>query len=381
MWMHGGILTQLQQACCWLLTLFPKVFASGVLTWAQYGVVVELYRQYGATTRFFLLVSLVLVLYLLSIYTYFQVIRVGAGSPLDYAELRKDPRLGLNGGSAYQENMNNEGNKQKLGNEGLEIAPETPLMAENDRLRLPPLEYLVSHLFRNNEPAFRWCNTCQVWKPDRCHHCSTCRRCFLRMDHHCPWFACCIGHHNHKYFVQFLVYVTVFSGMVFAVATLLLYVFFAEAQFEKDQYLLLNLVFLFVVSLAFFFAVGCFTCFLVYLVLKNYTTIEFQDDKWNRLDAAYEYDANGNKQRLGHLYDLGYSRNWTSVMGPSWIYWLLPLSVIETNSVYSLKNGLNFEVLEEVFQKYCYNARLQDQLNSQLAEYRDRVRGTNRTTT
>ena len=33
----------------------------------------------------------------------------------------------------------------------------------------------------------RICQKCQIIKPDRSHHCSVCKRCILKMDHHCPW--------------------------------------------------------------------------------------------------------------------------------------------------------------------------------------------------
>ena len=29
------------------------------------------------------------------------------------------------------------------------------------------------------------CKKCQMPKPPRAHHCSICRRCVLKMDHHC----------------------------------------------------------------------------------------------------------------------------------------------------------------------------------------------------
>lgn len=69
----------------------------------------------------------------------------------------------------------------------------------------------------------RYCNKCQCWKPDRTHHCSSCRKCILRMDHHCPWFATCIGFRNQKFFLLFLFYVSLFCitcciGSVYAIA-------------------------------------------------------------------------------------------------------------------------------------------------------------------
>lgn len=48
--------------------------------------------------------------------------------------------------------------------------------------------------------------TKQALKPERAHHCSICKLCNAKMDHHCPFVQNCVGIHNHRYFVQMLVY-------------------------------------------------------------------------------------------------------------------------------------------------------------------------------
>jgi palmitoyltransferase len=53
----------------------------------------------------------------------------------------------------------------------------------------------------------RWCKKCETVKPPRAHHCNHgCEVCILKMDHHCPWIANCVGFRNHGYFLRYVWY-------------------------------------------------------------------------------------------------------------------------------------------------------------------------------
>lgn len=54
-------------------------------------------------------------------------------------------------------------------------------------------------------------------KPERTHHCSICKTCIIKYDHHCPWLNQCVGLYNERYFVLFLIYLS--TGCMVVVAT------------------------------------------------------------------------------------------------------------------------------------------------------------------
>ncbi|KAI1496535.1 DHHC palmitoyltransferase-domain-containing protein [Biscogniauxia marginata] len=120
----------------------------------------------------------------------------------------------------------------------------------------------------------RFCKKCQARKPDRAHHCSTCQRCVLKMDHHCPWLATCIGLRNHKAFLLFLIYTTLFAFYAFAVSGSWVYDELLSQTQYVDTLMPVNFIMLAVVSGIIGLVVGAFTAWHIMLASRGQTTIE-----------------------------------------------------------------------------------------------------------
>ncbi|XP_028671239.1 palmitoyltransferase ZDHHC15B [Erpetoichthys calabaricus] len=159
--------------------------------------------------------------------------------------------------------------------------------------------------------AVRFCDWCQVIKPDRCHHCSVCEMCVLKMDHHCPWVNNCIGFSNYKFFLLFLAYSMLYC--IYVASTVLQYFikyWVGEIHNDRAKFHVLFLLFvalMFFVSLMFLFGYHC------WLVSKNRSTLEaFTSPVFLRGP-----DRNG--------FDLGALKNLEQVFGKEKKYWFLPI--------------------------------------------------------
>ncbi|XP_068178923.1 palmitoyltransferase ZDHHC3-A isoform X4 [Antennarius striatus] len=98
-------------------------------------------------------------------------------------------------------------------------------------------EYIESLQLKPGQVVYK-CPKCCSIKPDRAHHCSVCKRCIRKMDHHCPWVNNCVGENNQKYFVLFTMYIALIS-----LHSLVMVVFHFLNCFEDDWTSLLFLIF------------------------------------------------------------------------------------------------------------------------------------------
>eukprot|EP00291_Cryptomonas_curvata_P018621 CAMPEP_0172162322 /NCGR_PEP_ID=MMETSP1050-20130122/6604_1 /TAXON_ID=233186 /ORGANISM="Cryptomonas curvata, Strain CCAP979/52" /LENGTH=275 /DNA_ID=CAMNT_0012832293 /DNA_START=165 /DNA_END=988 /DNA_ORIENTATION=- len=150
--------------------------------------------------------------------------------------------------------------------------------------------------------TMRMCNKCQCYKPDRCHHCSDCQACTLKMDHHCPWVNNCVGFHNYKFFVLFLINGSISCGYTIG---LLLYAVLQRPYSEFAPWDISSLVNIVAVGI---FGLGAFglMCYHMSLMFANQTTIE-------QLKS-------GNPDE----YSLGVTENIRQVLGATVLVWCVP---------------------------------------------------------
>lgn len=181
------------------------------------------------------------------------------------------------------------------------------------------------------------CQRCLKTKPDRCHHCSQCNVCVLKMDHHCPWVANCIGFYNYKYFLNMLFYASLSCNLIIFTSKELVSAVLSQPKdsLQAIDYRIAYLVVTaYVLACVFGFIITGFFMFHLWLIKNQYTTIEFCEKRGS--DEQFKAKS---------PYDLGTYRNFERILGSNIFLWFLPIRR-------NLRGrGLFFEVREDIKQK------------------------------
>ncbi|KAI5807101.1 DHHC palmitoyltransferase-domain-containing protein [Geopyxis carbonaria] len=299
---------RLDKLFCLAASYFPLLFVYGTTTWAIYTEAYSICWRTVGGYKGFVGGTLGLVLYVMAIWSYTHAVFTNPGSPLDDKH-------------------------------GYSHLPTTEPIS-------------IGSVTVKSDGQERFCKKCQCRKPDRAHHCSSCRSCVLKMDHHCPWLANCLGLYNYKAFLLFLIYTTLLCFVCFGVSCRLVYVELFRPRGENgypsgnmgEDLAPVNWVLLAVVSGIIGLVLGGFTVWHLVLTGSNMTTIEslekvrytapslrtgaappgarlvdnFSDsiqERQHEFNRYNNYLLEESSKKLPHAFNLGRKRNFAAVFG------------------------------------------------------------------
>lgn len=165
-----------------------------------------------------------------------------------------------------------------------------------------------------------YCHQCNLNSPPRSYHCPICDECILKRDHHCMFSGCCVGYHNHRYYILLVMYIWI--GALYAVIYEWEYCFQQMGGFGIKSLLSLiapHFAWVFGMLSAYGFLVASLHIVgIVVTVMTSYLLIR-------QFICIYQGQTQHERKQDIRAYNLGFTRNFKAVFGNRWfLVWISP---------------------------------------------------------
>ncbi|XP_037957000.1 probable palmitoyltransferase ZDHHC24 isoform X2 [Teleopsis dalmanni] len=162
------------------------------------------------------------------------------------------------------------------------------------------------------------CSECETVVPPRSWHCHSCKTCILKRDHHCLFTGYCIGHHNHRYFIYFLIYLVI--GSAYTTCYNSVYFWWLHADTYANASTILKIILpMFMLTFNYSWANFYLLIYVLNIITFAFSLVLLIYHIPSILKGAVAYE------RTSPKYDLGWKQNLEMVLGKRMhLVWISP---------------------------------------------------------